>query len=107
MFFYDALRQIGRLTCYCHVDGDSATRAWAGKDKSVGRDFERLLPLSDMLERATLGFEMLVRSKDLDNVYRQHALSYMRLMQTVLHFEYMRQVYLMLLTDEPSNRRAL
>ena len=96
MFFYDALRQIGRLTCYCHVDGDSATRAWAGKDKSVGRDFERSLPLSDMLERATLGFEMLVRSKDLDDVYRQHALSYMRFMQTVLHLEYMRQDYFML-----------
>ena len=60
-----------------------------------------------MLERATMGFEMLVRSKDLDNVYRQHALSYMRFLQHVLDVEYMRQDYLEILTDGPNNRRAL
>ena len=48
--------QIGRVPCYYHVDGDLAARAQAVIDKSVGRDFDRLLPLSDMLERATLGF---------------------------------------------------
>ena len=101
------VRQVGRVPCYYHVEGDLAARARAVKDKSVGRDFERSLPLSDMLERATQGFEMLVRSKDLGDVYRQHALSYMRFLQTILHLEYLRQDYLMLLTDEPSNRRAL
>ena len=50
---------------------------------------------------------MLVRSKDLDDVYRQHALSYMHLMQAIFHLEHMRQDYLMLLTDERTNRRAL
>ena len=43
----------------------------------------------------------------LDDVCRRHALSYMRFMQTVLHLEYMRQDDLLLLTDEPSNRRTL
>ena len=100
-------RQVGRIPCYYHVEGDLAARSRLVKDKSVGRDFERSLPLSDMLERVTLGFEMLVRSKELDDVYRRHALSYMRYMQMILHLEYMRQDYLLLLTDEPSNRRAL
>ena len=66
--------------------GKFTARSRAVKVKSVGRDFGRSLPLSDMLERATLCFEMLVRSKDLDDVYRQHALSYMRFMQTLLYF---------------------
>jgi hypothetical protein len=95
------------LPCYYHVEGDFAARARLVKDKSVGRDLERSLPLSDMLERATQGFEMLVRSKDLDDVYRQHALSYMRFLQRVLELEYIRQDYLTILTDEPNNRRAL
>ena len=89
------------------MEGDFAARARLVKDKSVGRDLDRSVPLSDMLKRATLGFEMLVRSMDLDDVYRQHALSYMRFLQHVLDLEYMRQDYLMILTDEPNNRRAL
>lgn len=101
------VRQYGRLPCYYHVEGDFAARARLVKDKSVGRDLDRSVPLSDMLERATMGFEMLVRSKDLDDVYRQHALSYMRFLQHVLDLEYARQDYLMILTDEPNNRRAL
>ena len=101
------IRQYGRLPCYYHVEGDFSARARLVKDKSVGRDLDRSFPLSDMLERATLGFEMLVRSKDLGDVYRQHALSYMRFMQLILEQEYMRQDYLMILTDDPNNRRAL
>ena len=60
-----------------------------------------------MLERLVTGFEMLMRAKDLSEGYRRHALSYMRFCQRVLHLEYMRHDHIMLLTDDPSNRRAL
>ena len=82
-------------------------RARALKDKSIARDFERSIPLADMLERLITGYEMLVRAKDLDDAFRRHALSYMRFGQRVPHLEYMRQDTLMLLTDDPSNKRAL
>jgi hypothetical protein len=100
-------RQLGRLPSYYHIESDVLVRARALKDKSIARDFERSIPLADMLERLITGYEMLVRAKDLDDEFRRHALSYMRFGERILHMEYMRQDTLMLLTDDPSNKRAL
>ena len=100
-------RQIGRIPSYYHISSDVLTRARALKDKSIARDLERSIPLADMLERLITGYEMLVRAKDLSKGYRRHALSYMRFGQRILHLEYMRQDHLMLLTEDPSNKRAL
>ena len=46
-------------------------------------------------------------AKDLSKCYRRHALSFMRFEQRVLYLEYLRQVHLLLSTDNPSNKRAL
>ena len=82
-------------------------RARAVKDRSVGRDYDRTVPMADMLECLIHGFEMLVRIPELRDDFRRHALSYMRFGMLVVQHEYMRLDHLLLLTDDPTNRRAL
>ena len=48
-----------------HVDGDFGVRARAVKDRSVGWDYDRAMPMADMIERLIQGFEMLVRIPEL------------------------------------------
>ena len=50
---------------------------------------------------------MFVRIPELRDDFRRHALAYMRFGQLVVHHEYMRLDHLLLLTDDPTNRRAL
>ena len=44
---------------------------------------------------------------ELRDDFRRHALAYMRFGMLVVQHEYMRLVHLLLLTDDPTNRRAL
>lgn len=101
------VRQVNERPLYYHVDGDFAARARAQKDKSIGRDYDRTVVMADWLERLIQGFEILVRMPALPDEYRRHALSYMKFGQLIAHHEYMRLDHLMLLTDDPTNRRAL
>ena len=101
------IRQVNQRPVQYHVDGDFGVRARAVKDRSVGRDYERTVPMADMLERLIQGFEMLVRIPELRDDFRRHALAYMRFGMLVVQHEYMRLDHLLQLTDDPTNRRAL
>ena len=100
-------RQVNERPVQYHVEGDFGVRARAVKDRSVGRDYDRAVPMADMIERLIQGFEMLVRMPDLPDEYRRHALAFMRFGQLVVSHEYSRIDHLLLLTDDPTNRRAL
>ena len=78
--------------CSC----DFGVRARAVKDRSVGRDYDRTVPMVDMLERLVQGFEILVRIPELREDFRRRALAYMRFGMLVVQHEYMRLDHLLL-----------
>ena len=63
------IHQVWRLLNYYSVEGDLAVPARVVKGRSVGRYFNRSLPLSDMMVKAVAGLGVLVRSKEQNDVY--------------------------------------
>ena len=64
------------------------------KNKSIARDFEQSLLLTDMLKCLVTGLDICVRAEGLTKAYRQHEVSHVRFVQRAMHFENLRQDHL-------------